>query len=353
MTGMPAALAFATAGRIALVSWARTMRTLAPFDDQRVDVGRLLLGLEVGVGVDVLAARGLDGLLDVRLVMRRPARLLEVVPRHADRAAGRRPRSGGGGGHCRRAPALAAGLPPLLLQAAAMIATTANDWRQSAYEHSLLLLVLACGSPSRIATQVSPARLPPSIRAITSSSLGRSRARRAPPRVGSQRRPGRRAGARTRARRRRAAAHRAPRSPGRSGPAGAAPAAHADRAPPRARRATNGWIRPNSPAEDDRAPGSNMLTRPASPIPSQRPTSVERAQGGRRAGLGLAQDGVDLGPAAAGRAARQAQQRRLADLGLPAADRAAAAGRAVRVDRHVADLAGVARRRRSAAGRRR
>ena len=81
---------------------------------------------------------------------------------------------------------------------------------------------------------------------------------------------------------------------------------------------------------------------PASPIPSQRPVSVERAQRDGLARLGLAQDGVDRVAAAVGRAAGPAQQRRLTDLGLPAADRAAAAGRAVRVDRHVPDLAAVA-----------
>ena len=70
---------------------------LGALRDHGVDVGRLLLALEVGVGIDVLAAGGLDRLLDVRLVMGRPARLLEVVPRHADRAAGPT-RSGGGGG---------------------------------------------------------------------------------------------------------------------------------------------------------------------------------------------------------------------------------------------------------------
>ena len=60
---------------------------LGALRDHGVDVGRLLLVAQVGVGIDVLAAGALDRLLDVRLVMRRPARLLEVVPRHADGAA--------------------------------------------------------------------------------------------------------------------------------------------------------------------------------------------------------------------------------------------------------------------------
>ena len=69
---------------------------LGALRDHGVDVGRLLLIDEVGVGIDVRAATGLDRLLDARLVVCRPARLLEVVPRHADGAVGRR--AGGSAG---------------------------------------------------------------------------------------------------------------------------------------------------------------------------------------------------------------------------------------------------------------
>src|SRR5436190_20461084 len=68
---------------------------------------------------------------------------------------------------------------------------------------------------------------------------------------------------------------------------------------------------------------------------------IERAQGCRHAGLRLAQHRVDLRAATPGRAAGDPQQRGFADLGLPASERPAAAGRAGRVDGHVADLAAV------------
>ena len=79
-------------------------------------------------------------------------------------------------------------------------------------------------------------------------------------------------------------------------------------------------------------------------MPSQRPTSAKAASAVGRPGLGARQDRVDARPAAVRRTAGAAQQRAAADLGLPAADRAAAARQPVRVDRDVADLAAVAGR---------
>src|SRR4029453_8371462 len=62
---------------------------LGALTDQVVDIGQLLLVAEVRVGIDVLAAAVLDGLLDVRLVVLCPARLLVVVPGRRARAVGR------------------------------------------------------------------------------------------------------------------------------------------------------------------------------------------------------------------------------------------------------------------------
>jgi hypothetical protein len=80
MTGMPSCLARWTAGRIAVRVLGEQDQHVGAARDQRVDVGVLLLVAEVGVGVDVRAPAGLDGVLDARLVVCRPARLLEVVP---------------------------------------------------------------------------------------------------------------------------------------------------------------------------------------------------------------------------------------------------------------------------------
>src|SRR4029077_12641085 len=59
--------------------------------DQGVDVGKLPLIIQVGVGIDERATSSLDGLLHLRLVGGAPPRLLEVVPRNADDAAARTP----------------------------------------------------------------------------------------------------------------------------------------------------------------------------------------------------------------------------------------------------------------------
>ena len=89
MTGMPASLAFSSAGRIALVSWASRIRTLAPFEIRVSTSVSCCSVLRLASASMYGAAAGLDGLLDVGLVVGRPARLLEVVPGDADGAAGR------------------------------------------------------------------------------------------------------------------------------------------------------------------------------------------------------------------------------------------------------------------------
>ena len=70
------------------------------------------------------------------------------------------------------------------------------------------------------------------------------------------------------------------------------------------------------------------------------PDGVERLEHVGRAGGGLAEDGLDLLAAGVRGMAGAAQERALAHLGLPAADRAAAARAPLGVDRHVPDLAG-------------
>ena len=77
---------------------------------------------------------------------------------------------------------------------------------------------------------------------------------------------------------------------------------------------------------------------PPSPMPSQRPDVGEGRDRGRRSGVRLAEHGVDAGSAGVGGVAGERQQHAFADLGLPAADRAAPAGSPVRVDREMADL---------------
>ena len=61
---------------------------LRAIGDELLDVRRLLLGGRTGVSADVRAARSLDDLLDAGLVPLGPALFLEVVPGHADLAAG-------------------------------------------------------------------------------------------------------------------------------------------------------------------------------------------------------------------------------------------------------------------------
>ena len=97
---------------------------------------------------------------------------------------------------------------------------------------------------------------------------------------------------------------------------------------------------PEQTAEHDER-GIERLTRPATPIPSQWPSP--RVRSGRPGSRPRHPPWRRPLPAAAGRPAG-AQQEALADLGLPAADRAAPAGEPHRVDRHVADLAAVAGR---------
>ena len=168
----------------------------------------------------------------------------------------------------------------------------------------------------------------------------RSPARRAPPATppGSRDRPG---AARAQARRHRAAARRRRATPARPGRGPAAPPGPGEPARAPARRATKGWIRPKRPPRTT-SRGLRTLTSPASPMPSQRPTWSRAASAGGEPAAASASTASTAGPAAGRRVPGQAQQGALADERLPAADRAAAAGRAVRVEGDVADLAAVA-----------
>ena len=94
--------------------------------------------------------------------------------------------------------------------------------------------------------------------------------------------------------------------------------------------------------------GLRTLTSPARPMPEPA-ARRRRGRPARRATPSAASRrtaSTSARPPAVGRA-RRGEQGALADLGLPAADRAAAAGGPGRVDRDVADLAAVARRARS------
>ena len=119
MTGMPASLACLDRRKDRLRVLREHDQDLGALRDQRVMSVSLLLVAQVRVGIDVRAAAGLDGLLDVRLVVRGPARLLEVVPRDRDRAVpgrGRRfagrgaPRARGARARCGRRGAGAAAM---------------------------------------------------------------------------------------------------------------------------------------------------------------------------------------------------------------------------------------------------
>ena len=86
-----------------------------------------------------------------------------------------------------------------------------------------------------------------------------------------------------------------------------------------------------------------MLTRPGEPDAQPAADLGERRQRDRRSPASASPRTASTPSVpAAGRPAGATQQRPRADLGLPAADRAAAARQAVRVDRDVADLAAVA-----------
>ena len=100
----------------------------------------------------------------------------------------------------------------------------------------------------------------------------------------------------------------------------------------RSRRRTGGGGR-SCPPSTTRA-GLSVLTRPASPIPSHRPTSARAASAVASPAAASARTASTAAlPPSAGRPART-QQRLLADLRLPAADRAAPArGAGERVDR--------------------
>ena len=312
MTGMPASLAFWSAGRIALLSWARRIRTLAPLRDQGVDVGQLLLVAEVGVGVDVRAAAGLDGLLDVRLVVRRPARLLEVVPRHADGAAGGRAGRGAGRGcrccssgcGCGRAPPAAhAGTDP---RSARRHSTNVHSFTPPRSLAPSIERATPVGYRTRLQSRLHPSYSGRRNRRyrVIDARLRRSPARRGP--VGAARPPDRRAAARRRARPRRAAGRRL------AEPCRHDPDERARRRQRAAvelrledRAATNGWIRPNRPPRTTSS-GLRTLTRPGQADAEPAADVVERGQRGGIAGGGLAQDRVDAPrPPSAGRPARR------------------------------------------------
>ena len=112
MTGMPASLAFWSAGRMALLSWASRIRTLAPCEISVSTSVNCCSALRFASALMYLPPPASTVFLEVGLVVRRPARLLEVVPRNADGAVrGRRgclPTGTGTGGRGGRAARSAA-----------------------------------------------------------------------------------------------------------------------------------------------------------------------------------------------------------------------------------------------------
>lgn len=94
---------------------------------------------------------------------------------------------------------------------------------------------------------------------------------------------------------------------------------------------------PKQPAEDDEPWVQDVHETGDSPT-EPAPDDLEGGEGGRRARLGLAEDGLDAVPTFVGGVAGPKQERSFADLSLPAADGAAAAGHTEGVDRQVTDL---------------
>ena len=154
---------------------------------------------------------------------------------------------------------------------------------------------------------------------------------------------GLRGAVRTRARRRRAAGRRRRAVPGRSRTMRARrPGAPAGGSRPRSARARTGRCGRASPPSTIE-PRVEDVDEAGQPDAEPAPDVVERGERGRaspprrrrRTVVDAGATGIAAGSPAS------AQQRPLADLGLPAPRRAAAAGGAGRVDRHVPDLAAV------------
>ena len=105
MTGMPASWAFLRAGRMALLSCASRIRTLAPFE-MRVSTSVSCCSLlRLASASMYLPPAASTVFWMFGLSVRGPARLLEVVPRHADDAVGGGRRRPGGRRWGSRGPA--------------------------------------------------------------------------------------------------------------------------------------------------------------------------------------------------------------------------------------------------------
>src|SRR3954447_1590590 len=346
MTGMPAALALATDGRTSFGSCARTMRTLAPFEiivSMSVACCSLLRFASASMYLPP-AASTVCWMFGLSCAAQRGCWKLfhdtpTVHPAPPEPAAAAEP------------PALAAGLapppaglapppaglapPPLLLQAAARTATT-----PSIPSRRFILVspppdpCLACWSWRRC-----PARLPPfSPEKIWLRTLdappwsGRPRGRiRVRSSRGRQRRPGpsrdepasrvsekRLEGQLRRSEQRsvltedgRDDAHKAARSGERSSIELALDGRTNERKDP-----------PEDPAEHDETRIKDV-DEAGQPDPEPAPAVVEGTHRCWHTGFGIPDERVDLWPAPPRWSPGHAQERPFADLGLPAADRAA------------------------------
>ena len=272
-----------------------------------------------------------DGRLDGRLIPLGPALFLVVVPRHADGAVA-------GGGAARRR---AADAPPLLDEhAPTMTAVTATACGEPANVHARFspppMTLTSSGGARRLVrkrcfrrvgyivrqTPFMPvAVLPATLTCWNGAAASPSGARQVEGGVAAAE-PGRRVGQQRLERhlgraderrvdpeRRRDDADERPRAP--AGRTGSSSASMASR--------TSGYSRLCGPPRIT-SRGLRMLTSPASPMPSQRPTCAMAAIADSEPASASAQDGVDAGATRVGRMTGQREQLALADLGLPAAD---------------------------------
>ena len=100
-----------------------------------------------------------------------------------------------------------------------------------------------------------------------------------------------------------------------------------------------GSTRPKRPPSTT-VSGSKTFTSPAIPIASQRASSAQRLRCPSISGGAAFEQLLDRSAPAVGVEAGSLEERRFADLGLPAADRSTTTSPALGVDRNVADLAG-------------
>ena len=241
-----------------------------------------------------------------------------------------------------------------LLEQAAAIASVASERRHSSISYCVPPPVRFHSSSKCSAV---PARLPPSLSRPTSGCARDPDDRRdsrdvsCPPsctgRLDGRRRGTSQPAGSARAARRRAPLHRAAAHRLRASPARRAPTPRGAASARRSSSCSSGgpheWMDPPEEAAKHDQLGVEDVDSPARPIPSQWPTWSRALSAAGEPVSASSSIASTSAAAASGRSAGHAQQGGLTDLGLPAADRATAAGRPVRVDRQVPDLSAIAR----------